>query len=221
MKKKLLVILLAMTMVFTVGIALTGCGGSGEPTIANARQITIGMNRNEVRGLVGTENNSISLLGTRVMNWNTPSMRLEVVQISNSVIDAELVTNTGTYWLSMGTGWSRVSSGDSSLQPETGGGGGNQGAVNVNSVVAAFNAASGWSVMDTTTMGTRAIIVTGTSQADAFSMWVYDSTMMADMGMSTAQSAASSWGHGATAGRQGLVVWWGTPSALEIFNGAR
>jgi len=122
MKKKILVILLALTMVFTVGIVLTGCGG-GQPTIANARQIQIGMNRNQVRGLVGREDQSVSMFGIRALVWTTPHMTLEVGQVDNSVVSASLITNSGTYSLVLGTNWSRIGSGNPNLQPE---GGGNQ-----------------------------------------------------------------------------------------------
>jgi len=120
MKKKILIILLIVVMTFSGGVVFMGCNNRvGHPDITNAMQIRMGMNWNQVRELVGTSNDTLNLESMGMVSWNTSHMRLDIGHSSNRVTSGVLVTHASTYWLE-NVGWIRMSSGDTSLLPDSG-----------------------------------------------------------------------------------------------------
>ena len=86
--------------------------------------------------------------------------------------------------------------------------------VNIDTVVANFQAADGWQVTDSNIAGTRT--VTAVHASGSFSLWDYGSGLLASTGYAAAQAAAASWGQGATARRVGNIVMWGTPNGFTV-----
>jgi len=90
---------------------------------------------------------------------------------------------------------------------------------NMNTITAVFEE-FGFTTTFLDVMGTQTLTAV-TLDAQSISVWLYTSNSMADIGFNAAQNAASAWTQPASAGRDGLIVWWGTPNAIEILNYAR
>jgi len=109
MKKKILLALLAMSMMFTIGFALTGCGGNVDLSREAVDQIQIAMTRDQVQNIVGRATDTSAFtnvmgIGSGQLVWTHEGATLRLEFFASGVIGGTFTYSGGTRTLSV-LGW--------------------------------------------------------------------------------------------------------------------